>query len=110
MFTCLGLSKDFNAGYKLQKESSFSTSTPQYATPSCGKNFLKMQAGQGCSRRLDLPGGGGEELREENALPTKKLAQSMVCEAPRPGKVSSAIAECQKVRFVLEDIRQTIIN
>ena len=91
----------------MQEASSFSTSTPQYATPSCGKNFLKMQGGQGCSRRLDLP---GEELREENVLPTKKLAQSMVCEAPRPGKVSSAIADCHKVRFVLEDIRQTIIN
>ena len=59
-----------------------------------------MQGGQGCSRRLDLP---GEELREENVLPTKKLAQSMVCEAPRPGKVSSAIADCHKVRFVLEE-------
>lgn len=90
MFTCLGLSKDFNAGYNLQEASSFSTSTPQYATPSCGKNFLKMQGRQGCSRRLDLPR-GEEELREENA-------------------VSSVIAECHKVRFVLEDIRQTIIN
>ena len=84
----------------MQEASSFSTSTPQYATPISGKNFLKTQ---GCSRRLDLTGGGGEELREANA-------QSMVCEAPRLGKVSSAIAECHKVRFGLEDIRQTIIN
>ena len=110
MFTCLGLLNDFKGGYNLQEASSFSTSTPQYATPSTGKNYQR-QGGQGCSRRLDLPGGEGEELREENALPTKQLAQSMVCEAPRPGKVSSAIiTECRKVRFVLEDIRQTIIN
>lgn len=98
MFTCVGILNDFNDGYN--------NST---ATPSSGKNYLRRQ-GEGCSRRLDLPGGGGEELKEVNALPTKQVAQSMVCEAPRPGKVPTVIAECHKVRFVLEDIRQTIIK
>lgn len=98
MFTCVGLLDDFNDDYN------------STATPSSGKNYLRRQ-GEGCSRRLDLPGGGGgEELKEVNALPTRQVAQSMVCEAPRPGKVPSVISECHKVRFVLEDIRQTTIK
>ena len=76
----------------------------------------RRQGGPECSKCLHLLA-KNKELRDANALLTEQLAQSreaaadiQLSEAPRPGKVPRAIAEHNKVRFVLDYIRQNYNN
>ena len=115
------------ADIDITEASSLITSTPKHVRPTVGMkrpraNLIttankcpRRQGGPECSQCLHLLA-ENKELRDANALLTEQLAQSreaaadlQLSEAPRPGKVPRAIAEHNKVRFVLDYIRQTII-